>query len=210
MKPPTIPNPFEKGQVLTAEQLEMLRQACLWAIQTGVVAGPGLVSSLMGNRTVLALQRQPKGATPPHPWKLIKSSTALDVEMVNGILFTSTTGTGACTPQTVSTAALTLTNGTHKIWFKAEVSNAAFATYFVQWQVDAVTVESGAEVPADTLDLTDIEAGAGNVFVEIGEVTAADGVITEITQTLSTPYTLVFPLAIDLEEFECPVEEEPE
>ena len=145
----------------------------------------------------------------PHPWKLIKSTTALDLEMVDGILFSSAAATGISTPQTVSTTPLTLTNGTHKIWFKAEISNVVFATYFVLWVVDTVTVESGASVPADTLDLEDIDAGAGNVFVEIGEVVAADGEITTITQTLRDPYTLVFPLAIDLEEFECPEEEEP-
>ena len=130
--------------------------------------------------------------------------------MVDGILFSSAVTTAYSVPQSVTTATITLpNNATRKIWFKAEVSNTPWATFFALWTVGAVTVESGATLPEDTLDLSDLATGAGNVFVEIAEVKTADGEVTAITQLLKDPYTLIFPLAIDVGPFECPPEEEP-
>ena len=149
-------------------------------------------------------------ATPPHPWQIIKAG-GLDVNMVDGILFSSAVTTAYSVPQSVTTATITLpNNATTKIWFKAEVSNTPWATFFALWKVDAVTVETGEDLPEDTLDLSDLAEGAGNVFVEIAEVTTADGEVTAITQLLTEPYTLIFPLAIDVGPFECPPEEEEE
>lgn len=141
---------------------------------------------------------------PPRPWQINRAG-GLDVDMVDGVLFTSNSTTGVPVAQSVTTSTITLpNNATTKIWFKAEVSNTAFATFFVIWTVDTVTVSSGSSLPADTLDLTDIATGAGDVYVEIAEVTTLDGAVTGITQLLSDSYYLVFPLGIDAGPFACP------
>ena len=55
-------------------------------------------------------------------------------------------------------------------------------------------VETGASVPADTLDVT--TNTAGDLFYEIGEVDTLDGVVTTITQALKTPITVIFPMQL--------------
>jgi hypothetical protein len=91
-------------------------------------------------------------------------------------------------------------------WLKASVSKSAYQSYFEVWTVDSFEVASGATVPADTLDIPGDTAG--DLHFKIGEVTTASGAVTDIQQDLSTPVTIVFPLGVIVDEFECPADEE--
>ena len=69
-KQPQIPNPFEKGEILTAQQLEDLRLAVMYAIETGVIAGPGLLSQKVGGRIALSANPRRTTSTLSHPFKV--------------------------------------------------------------------------------------------------------------------------------------------
>ena len=146
---------------------------------------------------------------PSFPWKLLDGG-GLNLEMIDGVVFSSNAATGLPVPQFVSLTPFALPDdATTEIWFEAAVSNTAWATFFELWTVDTIAMDSGASLPADTLDLTDFDTGAGNVFVLVGAVTTAGGKITNINQGLRSAYYLVFPLGLDAGPFECPPEEEP-
>ncbi len=139
-----------------------------------------------------------------HPWQLTKSTTPLDLEMVDGILFSSAAATGISTPQTVSTDPLTLTNGTQNLVQGGSTLRTWFYLHTLSCGLDAVTVEDRRGSPADTLDLEDIESGAGNVFVEIGGGGRSGRCNNRNHPNLTRPLHAGFPLAIDLEEFGVP------
>ena len=97
-------------------------------------------------------------------------------------------------------------DATTMYWLKASVSKSAYQSYFEVWTVDSFEVASGAAVPADTLDIPGDTAG--DLHFKIGEVTTVDGEVTDIQQDLSAPVTIVFPLGVIVDEFECPDGEE--
>jgi hypothetical protein len=68
--------------------------------------------------------------------------------------------------------------------------------------VTGMVVETGTTLPTNTLN---IPAGTnGNLYFQIGSVTADGTEVTGIVQDLSYPVTVVFPLGVVGEEFTCP------
>jgi hypothetical protein len=93
-------------------------------------------------------------------------------------------------------------------WLKVSVSKSAYQTFYEVWTVDTFEVETGSTLPTDTLDIPGDTAG--DLYFKIGEVTTVDGEVTDIQQDLAAPVTVVFPLGLILDEFECPDDEEEE
>jgi hypothetical protein len=165
-----------------------------------------------GYRPVLTIDKS-KGPTyvyAEHPWKLFQAegdTPGLRISMLPGVLVRTAAASlyplntlVNYTPDDAPDDATTM------YWLKASVSKSAYQDYFEVWTVDSFEVASGAAVPADTLDIPGDTAG--DLHFKIGEVTTVDGEVTNIQQDLAAPVTIVFPLGVIVDEFECQEDEE--
>jgi len=145
-----------------------------------------------------------------HPWKLYQETAdipGLRISMLPGVLVRTAAASLYPLNTLVNyTPADAPDDATTMYWLKASVSKSAYQSYFEVWTVDSFEVASGAAVPADTLDIPGDTAG--DLHFKIGEVTTVDGEVTDIQQDLSAPVTIVFPLGVIVDEFECPDGEE--
>lgn len=153
-----------------------------------------------GYRARLRVDQQPRGEILflDHPWKLFQEEVdtpGLVVSMDQGVVVSSNSSTLAPENELVEYTKTALSDdSTIKFWVKISVAKTTFNTVFQVWYVTASVVETGASVPADTLDVT--TNTAGDLFYEIGEVVTLDGVVTTITQALKTPITVIFPMQL--------------
>ncbi len=147
-----------------------------------------------------------------HPWKLYQEPEdipGLRISMLPGVLVRTASASLYPLNTLVNVNADDApNNATTLIWLKVSVSKGAYQTFYEVWTVDSFEVESGSSVPADTLDIPGDTAG--DLHFKIGEVTTEDGEVTDIQQDLAAPVTVVFPLGLILDEFECPEDEEEE
>lgn len=133
-----------------------------------------------------------------NPWLLYQDEAdepGLVISMVPGVVQYSSASTGNPITVFVTMTPFTLTdNTTTKIYLKASVEATTYGDYYELWSVTALSVESGASVPSDTLD---ISAGTdGDIYIEIGEVTTDTGEIDDITQVLASSVPITFPLTL--------------
>jgi hypothetical protein len=147
-----------------------------------------------------------------HPWKLYQEEAdvpGLRISMLPGVLVrTSAASLYPLNTLVNYTPADAPDDAATVYWFRASVSKSAYQSYFEVWTVDSWAVETGSALPADTLDIPNDTAG--DLHFKIGEVTTEDGEVTDIQQDLAAPVTVVFPLGLILDEFECPADEEEE
>ena len=199
------------------------------------VKGAGTHFHFDGYKAVLRIDR---GPTMPkstrfadHPWQLFQTTEqeALPrVSMIPGLVsgVNSTNSNPLQSIVTYTPADLT-NDATTLFWAKVSLTLIVWTPYFKVWAVSAAVVETGATLPADTLNIS--TQTDGDVHVQIGSVTVADGLVTDITQTLFTPLNYNLPPIlygpeagvhvlgsddgdvdwIETEEFTCP-EEDPE
>ncbi|MDF3128713.1 hypothetical protein P0Y35_05850 [Kiritimatiellaeota bacterium B1221] len=200
MIPPKLNNPFVAGQVLKADQLEELRAAIQFLMTDSVIAGPGLLSSVIGGRLHLSTQRRrtTTNVLNQNQWELYQEDAVtnpLQVSMRDGILVSSNSATLYPLNNVKSLTAADVTDNTSTIyWLKVSVDKSSFQSYFNIWHVTSSVVETGATLPSDTLDID--SDTAGDIHFQIGTVTAENGAVTDITQDLSTSITVVFPLTL--------------
>jgi hypothetical protein len=147
-----------------------------------------------------------------HPWKLYQEPEDIPgrrISMLPGVLVrTAAASLYPLNTLVNKTPANAPDDATTLYWLKVSVSKSAYQSYFEVWTVDSWAVETGSALPADTLDIPNDTAG--DLHFQIGIVTAADGEIVDIQQDLAAPVTIVFPLGVIIDEFECPAEEEEE
>jgi len=134
----------------------------------------------------------------PFLWELYQEDDdipGLLVSMRPGVVGRTNSVTLAPSNLVVSADPVTATDdATTRFWVKVSVEAVTYQTFFRVWVVTGAVREHGATVPTNTLD---IPGGVdGDLFYEIGSVTAADGEITGITQLLRDPLAVVFPLSL--------------
>ena len=188
-------------------------QLTRWLKKTQAIPGANILSTQTQSGRVFSVKREPRQIIfAEHPWKLyqeLEDIPGLRVSMLPGVL----TRTAAASLYPLNTLvnytpADAPNNATTMYWLKVSVSKSAYQTYFEVWTVDTFEVETGSTLPTDTLDIPGDTAG--DLHFKIGEVTTEDGEVTDIQQDLAAPVTVVFPLGLILDEFECAEEEEEE
>jgi hypothetical protein len=140
-------------------------------------------------------------------WELYQEDAGtnpLQVSMRSGVCVNTNTTSLYPTNSVINwTTANVTVSQTTLFWLKVSVEKATYQTYFEVWGVTGMVVETGTTLPTDTLD---IPAGTdGNLYFQIGSVTADGTEVTGIVQDLSYPVTVVFPLGVIIGEPECPV-----
>jgi hypothetical protein len=184
-----------------------------WAKKTQAIPGANILSTQTQSGRVFNAKKEPRQIIfAEHPWKLYQEPEdipGLRVSMLPGVL----TRTAAASLYPLNTLvnytpANAPDDATTLYWLKVSVSKSAYQTFYEVWTVDTFEVETGSTLPTDTLDIPGDTAG--DLYFKIGEVTTVDGEVTEIQQDLAAPVTVVFPLGLILDEFECPDDEEEE
>jgi hypothetical protein len=139
-------------------------------------------------------------------WELYQEDAGtnpLQVSMRSGVCVNTNTTSLYPTNSVINwTTANVTVSQTTLFWLKVSVEKATYQTYFEVWGVTGMVVETGTTLPTNTLN---IPAGTnGNLYFQIGSVTADGTEVTGIVQDLSYPVTVVFPLGVVGEEFTCP------
>ena len=139
-------------------------------------------------------------------WELYQEDAVtnpLQVSMRSGVCVNTNTTSLYPTNSVINwTTANVTVSQTTLFWLKVSVEKATYQTYFEVWGVTGMVVETGTTLPTNTLN---IPAGTnGNLYFQIGSVTADGTEVTGIVQDLSYPVTVVFPLGVVGEEFTCP------
>ena len=139
-------------------------------------------------------------------WELYQEDAVtnpLEVSMKAGVCVNTNTTSLYPTNSVINwTTANVTVSQTTLFWLKVSVEKATYQTYFEVWGVTGMVVETGTTLPTNTLN---IPAGTnGNLYFQIGSVTADGTEVTGIVQDLSYPVTVVFPLGVVGEEFTCP------
>ena len=142
-------------------------------------------------------------------WELYQEDAVtnpLEVSMRSGVCVnTNTTSLYPANSVINWTPANVTASQTTIFWLKVSVAKATYQTYFEVWGVTAMVVQTGTTLPTDTLDIPD--GTDGDLYFQIGAVTADGSAVTAISQDISWPVTVVFPLGVVGEEFTCPAEE---
>ena len=126
----------------------------------------------------------------------------LQVSMRSGVCVNTNTTSLYPTNSVINwTTANVTVSQTTLFWLKVSVEKATYQTYFEVWGVTGMVVETGTTLPTDTLD---IPAGTdGDLYFQIGSVTADGTEVTGIVQDLSYPVTVVFPLGVLIDDVTC-------
>jgi hypothetical protein len=140
-------------------------------------------------------------------WELYQEDAVtnpLEVSMKAGVCVNTNTTSLYPTNSVINwTPANVTASQTTIFWLKVSVAKATYQTYYEVWGVTAMVVQTGTTLPTDTLDIpTDTD---GDLYFQIGTVTADGTEVTGIVQDLSYPVTVVFPLGVIIGEPECPV-----
>ena len=188
-------------------------QLTRWLKKTQAIPGANILSTQTQSGRVFNAKRELRQIIfAEHPWKLYQEPEdipGLRVSMLPGVLVRTAAASLYPLNTLVNyTPADAPDNATTMYWLKVSVSKSAYQTFYEVWTVDTFEVETGSTLPTDTLDIPGDTAG--DLHFKIGEVTTVDGEVTEIQQDLAAPVTVVFPLGLILDEFECPDDEEEE
>ena len=142
-------------------------------------------------------------------WELYQEDAGtnpLQVSMRSGVCVNTNTTSLYPTNSVINwTPANVTASQTTIFWLKVSVAKATYQTYFEVWGVTAMVVQTGTTLPTDTLDIPD--GTDGDLYFQIGAVTADGSAVTAISQDINWPVTVVFPLGVVGEEFTCPAEE---
>ena len=125
--------------------------------------------------------RLPYGDGTSHPWRLYHKGARV-IGMVDGKLDTFSTAAPGGAVLTVTMADETVADdATHKFYVELPYAIADFYWGNKVFEIGTPAVDNGASVPAATLTM--VPPADGSLFVEIGTVAVAAGVVT-ITQAL--------------------------
>jgi hypothetical protein len=138
-------------------------------------------------------------------WELYQEDAGtnpLQVSMRSGVCVNTNTTSLYPTNSVINwTTANVTVSQTTLFWLKVSVEKATYQTYFEVWGVTGMVVETGTTLPTNTLN---IPAGTnGNLYFQIGSVTADGTEVTGIVQDLSYPVTVVFPLGVLIDDVTC-------
>jgi hypothetical protein len=138
-------------------------------------------------------------------WELYQEDAGtnpLQVSMRSGVCVNTNTTSLYPTNSVINwTTADVTVSQTTLFWLKVSVAKATYQTYFEVWGVTAMVVQTGTTLPTDTLD---IPAGTdGDLYFQIGSVTADGSAVTTITQDIIWPVTVVFPLGVLIDDVTC-------
>ena len=171
-----------------------------------VIAGPGILLTQTPAGTVVSTGSKTQVQIGLTIWELYQEDAGtnpLQVSMRSGVCVNTNTTSLYPTNSVINwTTANVTVSQTTLFWLKVSVEKATYQTYFEVWGVTGMVVETGTTLPTNTLN---IPAGTnGNLYFQIGSVTADGTEVTGIVQDLSYPVTVVFPLGVVGEEFTCP------
>ena len=169
-----------------------------WEVQGGDFKFDGYRATLKARSQIVQI-----GLTLWDLYQEDAGTNPLQVSMRSGVCVNTNTTSLYPTNSVINwTTANVTVSQTTLFWLKVSVEKATYQTYFEVWGVTGMVVETGTTLPTNTLN---IPAGTnGNLYFQIGSVTADGTEVTGIVQDLSYPVTVVFPLGVVGEEFTCP------